>query len=118
MADSVSPGDAAALLESVLGPLLDDFDQSFRRGLKLLEACPDAVMAVEARHEMQRRLQEAQAQLQAAPPRKAGLDAIRGNISVYYGRTDRAWTTTRAAVSVALPGVKGTTTRRALLGQD
>ena len=37
MADPVPPGDAAALLESVLGPLLEDFAGSFERGLKLLE---------------------------------------------------------------------------------
>ena len=35
-------------------------------------------------------------QLRAAPRRNDGLDAIRGNISVYFGRTDRSWTTTRA----------------------
>lgn len=35
-------------------------------------------------------------QLRAAPKRNDGLDAIRGNISVYFGRTDRTWTTTRA----------------------
>ena len=37
-----------------------------------------------------------QDQLRAAPQRDDGLDAIRGNISVYFGRTDRTWTTTRA----------------------
>jgi hypothetical protein len=66
MAEPVSPGDAAALLESVLGPLLEDFAGSFERGLKLLEACPDAVMSAEARDAMRSRLLEARAQLHAA----------------------------------------------------
>ena len=66
MADPVSPGDAAALLESVLGPLLEDFASSFERGLKLLQVCPDAVMSAESRGAMRSRLLEAQAQLQAA----------------------------------------------------
>lgn len=66
MAEPVSPGDAAALLESVLGPLLEDFAGSFERGLKLLQVCPDAVMSAESRGVMRCRLLEAQAQLQAA----------------------------------------------------
>lgn len=66
MVDPVSPGDAAALLESVLGPLLEDFAGSFERGLKLLQVCPDAVMSAESRGAMRSRLLEAQAQLQAA----------------------------------------------------
>jgi AcrR family transcriptional regulator len=43
-------------------------------------------------------------QLQAAPARQPGLDAIRGNISVYFGRTDRAWTTTRALLVMMTEG--------------
>lgn len=35
-------------------------------------------------------------QLMAAPERKPGLDAIRGNVVVYFNRKDRNWTTTRA----------------------
>jgi hypothetical protein len=75
MADPIPPGDAAALLESVLGPLLDDFAASFERGLKLLEACPDAVMSAEAREAMRRRLLEARAQLQAARALRAAAPA-------------------------------------------
>ena len=45
-----------------------------------------------------------QAQLLAAPARQPGLDAIRGNISVYYGRTDRSWTTTRALLVMMTEG--------------
>ena len=75
MADPIPPGDAAALLESVLGPLLDDFSGSFERGLKLLEACPDAVMPAEAREAMRRRLVEARAQLLAARALRAAAPA-------------------------------------------
>ncbi len=66
MPEPIPPGDAAALLESVLGPLLEDFAGSFERGLKLLQACPDVVMTPEARGAMRARLLEAQAQLHAA----------------------------------------------------
>ena len=38
---------AASLLEQVLAPLLDDFQQSFARGLVLLEHCPDRVLTKE-----------------------------------------------------------------------
>lgn len=75
MADSIPPGDAAALLESVLGPLLDDFAGSFERGLKLLEACPDTVMTAEAREAMRARLLEARAQLLAARALRAAAPA-------------------------------------------
>lgn len=75
MADPIPPSDAAALLESVLGPLLEDFAGSFERGLRLLQACPDAVLAAEARGEMQRRLLEAQAQLNAARALRAAAPA-------------------------------------------
>jgi hypothetical protein len=75
MLDPMPEADAAALLESVLGPLLEDFDSSFQRGLTLLEVCPDTVMAAEARGEMRGRLQEAQAQLQAARALRAAAPA-------------------------------------------
>ena len=44
-------------------------------------------------------------QLRAAPPRKDGLDAIRGNIRVYFGRTDRTWITTRALLVMMTEGM-------------
>lgn len=75
MAEPIPPADAAALLESVLGPLLEDFDSSFERGLKLLEVCPDAVLGAEARELMRSRLLEAQAQLNAARALRAAAPA-------------------------------------------
>ena len=44
------------------------------------------------------------AQLQAAPKCRPGLDAICGNIGVYFGRTDRHWTTTRALLVMMTEG--------------
>ena len=66
MPDPVPPGDAGALLESVLQPLLEDFADSFERGLRLLEVCPARVMIPTAREALHRRLIEAQAELNAA----------------------------------------------------
>jgi hypothetical protein len=75
MADSVSPGDAAALLESVLQPLLDDFASSFEKGLALLEHCPDTVLSDERRAALRARLLEARAQLAAARALRAAAPA-------------------------------------------
>lgn len=47
------------------------------------------------------------AQLEAAPRRTPGLDAIRGNISVYFNRTDHDWTATRALLMILVEGVTG-----------
>ena len=43
-------------------------------------------------------------QLRAAPRRRPGLDAIRGNIAVYFGRTDQQWTSTRALLVMMTEG--------------
>ena len=45
-----------------------------------------------------------QERIDAAAPRATGLDAIRGNIDVYFGRADRAWTTTRALLVMMTEG--------------
>lgn len=45
--------------------------------------------------------------VRAAPARAPGLDAIRGNIEVYFGRTDRNWTTTRALLVMMTEGFMG-----------
>jgi len=60
---SESAGD---LLEQVLAPLLDDFQQSFTRGQVLLAHCPDQVMTKAVRAELKARLDRAQAELAAA----------------------------------------------------
>lgn len=70
-----SPGDAAALLESVLTPLLEDFAASFQRGLQLLELCPERVLPAAQQEELRARLQRAQAELQAANALRAAAPA-------------------------------------------
>ncbi len=46
-----------------------------------------------------------QDQMRAAPRRRSGLDTIRGHIEVYFGRTDRQWTTTRALLVMMTEGL-------------
>jgi AcrR family transcriptional regulator len=43
-------------------------------------------------------------QIRAAPQREPGLDAIRGNITVYFNRKDSGWTTTRALLVMFTEG--------------
>jgi hypothetical protein len=62
-----SPSESAGdLLEQVLAPLLDDFQQSFSRGQVLLAHCPDRVMGQAERAELKARLDRCQAELAAA----------------------------------------------------
>ena len=75
MYDATPLPDPAALLEEVLTPLLQDFDESFQRGMQLLEHCPDRVMPPERRDAMRERLEEAQAQLRAARALRAATPA-------------------------------------------
>ena len=49
--------DAGALLDELLASLLDDFEHWFQRGEELLQACPDAVMSLQERQGMERRLE-------------------------------------------------------------
>lgn len=67
MDPAIPPSDAAAeLLEQVLTPLLADFQDSFQRGLMLLEHCPDRVLDPARRQELGNRLGEGLAALAAA----------------------------------------------------
>jgi len=69
------PPAAGPLLEQVLAPLLQDFEDSFARGLDLVAHCPDQVMAAEARDRFRQRLQQAQAGLVAARALRAATPA-------------------------------------------
>lgn len=60
------PDDASELLDRVLAPLLQDYEESFARGLVLVQHCPDRVMDSPSRERFRRRLEEATAQLAAA----------------------------------------------------
>ena len=50
--------EAGALLDELLASLLDDFEHWFQRGEELLQACPDAVMSLQERQGMERRLRD------------------------------------------------------------
>ena len=50
--------DAGALMDELLASLLDDFEHWFQRGEELLQACPDEVMPLEERQQMEERLQD------------------------------------------------------------
>jgi hypothetical protein len=54
------------LLDQVLNPLLMDFEDTFARGLQLLEHCPERVLATDRQGSLRQRLLEAQAGLHAA----------------------------------------------------
>ncbi|MEB3261357.1 MAG: DUF2605 domain-containing protein [Cyanobacteriota bacterium] len=57
---------AGELLDSLLGSLISDFRYWFARGQRLLELCPDRVMAPEQRQALALELDQAQRSLQAA----------------------------------------------------
>ncbi|MFN7898214.1 MAG: DUF2605 family protein [Synechococcaceae cyanobacterium] len=75
MVSTPLPDSAGELLDQVLNPLLDDFQQSFERGLELLDRCPDRVLNSHARDDLRQRLQRAQAELQAARALRAAAPA-------------------------------------------
>lgn len=75
MKDPTPPLDPAALLEEVLAPLLQDFDTSFQRGLRLVAHCPDRVMEAERRQLFRQRLEQAQGELSAARALRAATPA-------------------------------------------
>jgi hypothetical protein len=64
--DAPLPDAAGELLEQVLAPLLEDFQQSFSRGLVLLDHCPERVLAAPGRGALRQRLDQALAELAAA----------------------------------------------------
>lgn len=70
-----SDGGEEALLEQLLGPLLEDFAFSFQRGLDLLERCPDTVMERPRRQDFEQRLLQARAELAAARALRAAAPA-------------------------------------------
>jgi hypothetical protein len=67
-----APGD---LLDQVLLPLLTDYEESFARGLLLLDHCPEKVLTEARRRALRERLQEAQAALGAARALRAAAPA-------------------------------------------
>jgi len=66
VSESSPPESAGELLEQVLAPLLNDFQESFQRGLVLLQHCPDRVLPEAGRSELKVRLDRGLAELAAA----------------------------------------------------
>jgi hypothetical protein len=73
------PDPTGPLLEGLLVPLLKDYEETFDRGLVLLEHCPDTVMTAGEREGLRERLEEARRSLaaaralRAASPKPMGL---------------------------------------------
>ena len=101
MRDTEPLPDPAALLEEVLAPLLQDFEQSFRQGQRLLAHCPAQVMEPPDQEAFRLRLQEAQAQLVAARSLRAASSAPMAlemaTIAPWHGLVVEVW-----ALSAAL----------------
>jgi hypothetical protein len=72
------PDPAGPLLEEILVPLLQDYAESFDRGLLLLEHCPEAVMAAAEQAELRQRLDEARRSLAAARALRAAAPSPMG----------------------------------------
>ena len=105
------PGDPelGQLLDQVLNPLLADFEESFARGLLLLDHCPDRVLPAERRDTLRQRLLEAQAglsaarALRAAAPTPMALDMA--TIQPWHGLVVEVWSLSAAmrAAGVRMP---------------
>jgi sugar phosphate isomerase/epimerase len=73
------PDPTGPLLEELLVPLLQDYAESFERGLELLSHCPESVMAAPEQAQLRERLEEARRSLaaaralRAAAPKPMGL---------------------------------------------
>ena len=73
------PDPTGPLLEEILVPLLQDYAESFDRGLLLLEHCPETVMVAGEQADLRQRLDEARRSLaaaralRAAAPKPMGL---------------------------------------------
>jgi hypothetical protein len=73
------PDPTGPLLEEILVPLLQDYAESFDRGLLLLDHCPETVMATPEQETLRQRLEEARLSLaaarslRAAAPKPMGL---------------------------------------------
>jgi hypothetical protein len=63
------------LLDQVLEPLLDDYDASFARGFRLLDACPETVLPLDRQQDLMGRLEEARRELGAARALRAAAPA-------------------------------------------
>lgn len=101
-----APGD---LLDQVLQPLLTDYEESFARGLLLLDHCPEHVLPEARQRALGERLREAQAALaavralRAAAPTPMALDMA--TITPWHELVVEVWSLSAAmrAAGVVLP---------------
>jgi hypothetical protein len=79
MVPAPSPPDPTGpLLEEILVPLLQDYAESFDRGLLLLDHCPEAVLSLAEQHQLRVRLEEARRSLAAARALRAAAPSPMG----------------------------------------
>jgi hypothetical protein len=101
--------DPGELLDQVLQPLLLDFEETFARGLLLLDHCPDRVLPEARRLAFGERLREAQAglaaarALRAAAPTPMALDMA--TITPWHELVVEVWSLSAAmrAAGVVMP---------------
>jgi hypothetical protein len=106
-----SPADPepGQLLDQVLNPLLADFEETFARGLLLLDHCPDRVLPAAGRTALRQRLLEARAglnaarALRAAAPTPMALDMA--TIQPWHALVVEVWSLSAAmrAAGVRMP---------------
>ncbi|MAH57297.1 MAG: hypothetical protein CMN91_02450 [Synechococcus sp. ARS1019] len=87
--------EAGALLETLLGSLLDDFEHWFRRGEELLECCPNSVLGEAEQVHFRARLEEGQRAIAAtrvlvaaaSEPMAVSMEAM----SPWHGLVTEVW---------------------------
>ncbi len=72
------PDPTGPLLEEILVPLLQDYAESFDRGLLLLDHCPETVLSLADQHQLRVRLDEARRSLAAARALRAAAPSPMG----------------------------------------
>ena len=90
VADSTNR-DAGALLDELLASLLDDFEHWFQRGEELLQACPDAVMSLEERQQMEIRLQDGKKAIVATRALVAASTQPMEVMNPWHGLVTEVW---------------------------
>jgi hypothetical protein len=107
--DGPADPEPGQLLDQVLNPLLADFEETFARGLLLLDHCPDRVLPAERRAALRQRLLEARAglsaarALRAAAPTPMALDMA--TIQPWHALVVEVWSLSAAmrAAGVRMP---------------
>ncbi|MEB3296866.1 MAG: DUF2605 family protein [Cyanobacteriota bacterium] len=88
--------DSADLLDQLLGSLLEDFEQAFRRGLVLLEHTPASLLPASEQRQLEQQLRAGLAELvatralRAASPSPMAVDM--GAMTPWHRLMMRVWT--------------------------